>query len=141
MDYELLDNKLTAKDFLRLREISGWSLMPKEQAEAGLKNSLFSVVAMAGGQVIGMGRLVGDGFTMCYIQDIIVLPEYQGKGIGSAIMERLLAYVSDNAMHGTSVLTGLFSAKGKEGFYQKFGFYIRPNETRGPGMLLEVKSK
>jgi len=33
-----------------------------------------------------MGRIVGDGVTICYIQDVIVLPEYQGKGIGKAII-------------------------------------------------------
>ena len=142
MDYELTINNLCAKDFLRLRESAGWGNPPLEhQVEAGLKNSLFSVTATYNNQVIGMGRLVGDGFTICYIQEVIVLPEFQGKGIGKAIMERLISYISDNAIPNTYVTTGLFSAKGKEEFYEKFGFYIRPNDAGGAGMLMGVKSK
>jgi GNAT superfamily N-acetyltransferase len=142
MDYELTNNNLCAKDFLRLRESAGWGNPPLErQIEAGLKNSLFSVTAIYNNQVIGMGRLVGDGFTVCYIQEVIVLPEFQGKGIGKAIMESLIAYISDNAIPNTYVTAGLFSAKGKEAFYEKFGFYIRPNDNAGAGMLMGIKSK
>ena len=141
MDYELAINTLCAKDFIRLRKAAGWGIHPENQAEVGLKNSLFTVAAIHNNQVIGMGRLVGDGFMICYIQDLIVLPEYQGKGIGTAIMERLMTYISDNAIPETCVTAGLFSAKGKEGFYEKFGFYIRPNDNRGAGMEMGVKSR
>ena len=122
MDYMLEDNMLTASDLLRLRESAGWGSPAVQQIEAGIKNSLFTVVAKYNDDVIGMGWLVGDGFTICYIQDVIVLPEFQGKGIGKAIVERLLKFIKDNGMSDTHISVGLFSAKGKEGFYQKFGF-------------------
>ena len=141
MDYELSVNTLCSIDFIKLRESAGWGRPLENQIEAGLKNSLFTVSAIHNNQIIGMGRLVGDGFTICYIQDLIVLPEYQGKGVGKAIMEKLIAYISENAMPNTYVTVGLFSAKGKESFYEKFGFYIRPNENRGAGMEIGVKSK
>jgi hypothetical protein len=48
--------------------------------------------------------------------------------------------IRDNTMPDTFVTTGLFSAQGKEAFYQKFGFVIRPNERMGAGMHLIVKS-
>ncbi|MCL2775983.1 MAG: GNAT family N-acetyltransferase [Oscillospiraceae bacterium] len=141
MNYELSINSLCAKDFIRLREAVGWGIHPDNQAEEGLKNSLFTVTAIHNNQVIGMGRLVGDGFMICYIQDLIVLPEYQGEGIGATILERLLAYIIDNAIPNTCVTDGLFSAKDKEEFYEKFGFHIRPNDNRGAGMEMGVKSK
>ena len=141
MNYDLSINTLSVKDFIRLRNAVGWGIPLENQVEAGLKNSLITVTAIYNNQVIGMGRLVGDGFMICYIQDLIILPEYQGKGIGKAIMERLIAYINDNAVPDTYVTAGLFSAKGREGFYEKFGFYIRPNENKGAGMEMGIKIK
>jgi ribosomal protein S18 acetylase RimI-like enzyme len=49
---------------------------------ASPEGSLAVVVALDGSQVIGMGRLVGDGVTYFYVQELAVLPAYQGRGIG-----------------------------------------------------------
>ena len=144
MEYKLTINELCAKDYLRLRESTGWGNQPHEQqVEAGLKNTLLSVTAVYNGKVIGMGRLVGDMYMICYIQEVVVLPEYQGKGIGKAIIDKLLAFISDNAMPNTYVTAGLFAAKGKEGLYEKFGFIIPQNTTgnEGAGMILKVHSR
>jgi len=142
MDYKIAINNLQAKDFLRLWKSVGWDDPPLEhQVEAGLKKTLFSVTVSHNDQVVGMGRLVGDGYIICYIQELAVLPEFQGKGIGKAIMEKLLGYISDNAVPDTHVVAGLFAAKNKEAFYENFGFNTRPNDTQGAGMQTEIKSK
>ena len=142
MRYELADNILTAKDFLKLRESAGWSgATTEEQLEEGINNSLFTVAAIYDNQVIGMGRVVGDRFYICYIQDLIVLPEFQGKGIGKAIMEKLIAYIQDGILPDTDIMVGLFSAKGKEEFYEKFGFSTRADNNRGAGMEMVIESK
>ena len=139
MKYELIENSLSAKDFIAMRESAGWGCPLEHQVEAGLKNSIYIVSAVHNERVIGMGRLVGDGVTICYVQDVIVLPQYQGQGIGKAIMERLIAYVKDNGFENTNITIGLFSAKGIEEFYRKLGFYERPNENRGAGMEMIIK--
>lgn len=141
MDYALTRNRLCANDFIRLRESAGWSKPLESQIEAGLQNSVLTVTAVHNDRVIGMGRLVGDGFTICYIQDLIVLPEYQGNGIGTAIMEEMLAYIRNHAIADTCVAVGLFATKGNEAFYEKFGFCIRPNDRKGAGMETSIKSK
>jgi len=134
MNYKIQENILLAKDLIALREIVGWGNSPVHQIEVGLKNSWYVMSVVHEGSVIGIGRIVGDGVTICYIQDIIVLPEYQGNGIGTAIMEHLIAHIKKNSFENTRIAIGLFAAKGKEEFYNKFGFYIRPNENRGAGM-------
>ena len=77
---------------------------------------------MADGEVIGMGRLVGDGVMYWYLQEIIVQPEYQGKGIGTAIVNKLLEYITEHTEKGEFTSVGLTAAEGKEGFYERFGF-------------------
>lgn len=69
-----------------------------------------------------MGRLVGDGVMYWYLQEIIVLPEYQGKGIGKSIVNRLIEYIKNTAIPGTKIEIGLTAVKGKEPFYEKLGF-------------------
>lgn len=140
MDIEFVENKLSAKDFHRLIISAGWNELPENQIEAGIKHSLFTVAAIHNNQVIGIRRAVGDGFTACYIQDVVVLREFQGKGIGKAIMERHVNFIKDSALPGTYVATGLFAAKGMEGFYHQFGFISRPNDNRGAGMTMRLKS-
>ena len=64
--------------------------------EKALQNDLFDIVAIHNEEVIGMGRLVGDGVMYWYLQEIIVLPEYQGKGIGTDIVNALLNHIQRN---------------------------------------------
>lgn len=120
--FELVDNVLTAEDFVRLKVVTGFIERPLEQVEIALKNGLFNVSAICDGKVVGMGRLVGDGAMYWYLQEIIVLPEYQGKGIGKSIVNRLLEHIKSNSVPGTNVSVGLTAVKGKEPFYEKLGF-------------------
>lgn len=122
LQYELADNILTAEDFVRLKVATGFMDRPLEQADKAIKNGLFNVSAVHDDKVIGMGRLVGDGAMYWYLQEIIVLPEYQGQGIGRAIVERLLEHIKCEALPRTGVQVGLTAVKGKEPFYEKFGF-------------------
>jgi GNAT superfamily N-acetyltransferase len=82
-----------------------------------------------------MGRIVGDGAVICYIQDLIVIPEVQGQHIGSQIIERLKEYVENLRADGTTMMLCLMCAKGREKFYLKHGFTARPTDNLGPGMI------
>lgn len=140
MDCDWADNALTVGDFVLLRQSVGWEKPSERQAEIALKNSLFTVAVFHRGQAIGMGRLVGDGAMICYLQDVIVLPEHQQKGIGAAIVKRLVNHARENGLADTRLTIGLFAAKGKEEFYGRLGFSIRPNERRGAGMEMTLKT-
>ena len=120
--FVLLDNSLRAEDFIRLKVAAGFMDRPLKQAEKALENGLFNVSAYSEGKVVGMGRLVGDGAMYWYLQEIIVLPEYQGMGIGKSIVNRLIENIKSTALPGTAIEVGLTAVKGKEQFYEKFGF-------------------
>ena len=111
---------------------------PIEQLEKSLNNTMFNVVSVKDNEIIGMGRLIGDGAIYWYINDVYILTEYQRLGIGAQIVKRLLQYVKENSISGTSVSICLMCAQGKEKFYENLGFRIRPHEYEGAGMELEM---
>ena len=122
IEYTLLENKLEAEDFIRLKRSAGFMERPVELVKSALRNDLYDVVALVNNDVVGMGRLVGDGVMYWYLQEIVVLPEYQGIGIGTAIVNKLLNYIQEHTPEGNFTSVGLTAAEGKEGFYERFGF-------------------
>ena len=98
-----------------------------EIAKRALEGGLINVSALLDGQLVGMGRMVGDGAMYWYLQEIIILPEYQKIGIGTKIVNYLIDYAVEHSATGTFTTIGGVSAKGKEGFYSKLGFDIIPN--------------
>lgn len=57
--------------------------------EAAIRHSLLIFGAYSGDKLIGIIRVVGDGFSIVYIQDIIVVPEYQRQGIGKMLVSKV----------------------------------------------------
>ncbi|MDE6747933.1 MAG: GNAT family N-acetyltransferase [Lachnospiraceae bacterium] len=121
---KLVDNILQAEDFVRLRIEAGFVEIPVEHARKALQNGLLNVSAIYNGELVGMGRLVGDGAMYWYLQEIIILPNFQRKGIGTMIVNHLIDYAKANSVTGKFTTIGGVSAKGKEPFYMKMGFDI-----------------
>jgi GNAT superfamily N-acetyltransferase len=129
------ENQVTAEELQYLQESVGFGKANLVQADKAIKNSLYLVSAKVDGKIAGMGRVIGDGARIFYLQDVYIAPDYQRIGIGTEIMTRLLTYIKENAIKNAHTTIGLMAAKGKENFYQKLGFRIRPNEKEGPGMM------
>lgn len=119
-------------DFASIRSIVGWQNPELSIIQKSIDSSLFWVSLYLDNQLIGCGRVIGDGAMYFYLQDIIVHPEYQKLGLGSQIMQSLNYYLTSNCPAGSTV--GLLSAYGKEKFYANFGFTSRDGQTLGLGM-------
>src|SRR6476646_2238082 len=119
--------------FVSLFESTGWNATyratPKDLAEA-IHRSWCVVSAYHQNRLIGFGRVVSDGVLYAMIYDVIVHPEYRRQGVGSEVLNRLIAHCSDASIREVQ----LFSAKGKQSFYERHGFRRRPDD--GPGMQL-----
>ncbi len=136
MNYK--ENVLCYEDYYRLRESVEWLNFSRVQTEKLLNNSLYTVVAEKDKQVVGMGRLIGDG--MYYvIVDIVVQPAYQKRGIGSKIIDIIIAYVDKETPIGGRSSIQLIAEKGKERFYEKRGFKTIPHEFCGSGMRKVIR--
>ncbi|AHV95740.1 GNAT family N-acetyltransferase [Paenibacillus sabinae] len=125
--YEIIERLPTVLEHKTLWEAVGWGKVNIEMTEQSIANSVYGVIAISDGNVIGMGRIVGDGAMYYYIQDVAVLPEHQNKGIGKEIIDKLLNYINVNCAGAGFV--GLFASHGKDEFYEKFGF-----KDHSPGM-------
>lgn len=122
----------SVKDFLALRADVGWDSIEPQLAQISLNNSLFHVAIYDNNQLVGMGRVVGDGVMYFYVQDIAVAPDYQGFGLGAKIMTAIENYISNTATKGATI--GLLAVQGKEAFYARYGYIERPNASLGHGM-------
>ena len=137
----LKQDQLDVDTYLALRAGVNWKPLKREQAKKALANSLCIITAYQNGHCVGMGRLVGDGAVICYVQDLIVLPEAQGQGVGTAVLCRLKEYAERIQMEDTELMLCLMCAKGREIFYEKNGFLARPTETLGPGMIQYMRKQ
>ncbi len=131
MDY--LENSLTYQEYIALRSSVGWNNFAEEQVSDSIRNSLYTITAVDDNRTIAMGRLIGDGIYYLIV-DIVVNPEFQGRGIGSKIIDMLLAYVDAKTPIGGRSSVQLIAEKGKEEFYIKRGFKLIPHDFCGSGM-------
>ncbi|MGE4557776.1 MAG: GNAT family N-acetyltransferase, partial [Desulfovibrionaceae bacterium] len=97
-----------------LKRVGMASYAPEVHARA-FEASHTTVFVYDDGKLVGFGRAISDGAYQAAVYDCAVLPEYQGKRIGSIIMENLMKRVE-----GCNII--LYASPGKEGFYQKQGF-------------------
>lgn len=135
----LKENNLDVDTYLYLRKTVNWKSLTYEQGKKAIDNSLYTVCAYYEDVPVGMGRIVGDGVVIDYIQDLVVNPTWQDKGIGRLIIENLISYVKKTKLDDTEIMLCLMCAKGREKFYSKFQFISRPTDTLGPGMIQYIK--
>ena len=86
-----------------------------EKLRRAFENTHTVVFAYDGEQLVGLGRAISDGEYYSGIFDVVVLPEYQGQGIGKKMMNA----IHDRIPQETTIL---FAAIGKEPFYEKCGY-------------------
>lgn len=141
-------NTIETSEYRMLRELVGWTKLCEEQAQNCIHNSVvftaYDTDTCVNGknQIVGMTRLFGDGGYTWYVADVIVYPDYRGKGFGKKFVQSALDYIKAQIKTGWEVKIILIAAKGKQGFYKQFGFVERLEENDlGPGMQLVMKGE
>ena len=108
------------EDVLHLYQAVGWTnyTHQPEMLEQALSHSLVIYLALDGDAVVGLIRLVGDGFSSVFVQDLIVLPSYQRQGIGSSLMKEAL----EDFKEAYQVQLATEQTEKNVGFYRSMGF-------------------
>jgi GNAT superfamily N-acetyltransferase len=122
-------------EYRALRVAAGLSAMGERAATLGLPASWCAVCVRDGAELIGMGRIVGDGGCFFLVVDIAVTPAWQGKGLGKRIMAILVEQLHVRAPAGAMV--GLFADGEAYRLYQQFGFRLVAPAAQG--MLLRLQ--
>ena len=130
------ENVNSIEEFNYLYDAVGWGSYDEKVSEKALANTMYSVSVYDDDKIIGYGRIIGDGICFLYIHDVMVIPKYQNKKIGSQIMNKLLEKVNQIKIENPYVRVYLGASKGKEKFYKKFGFITREDANLGSGMIL-----
>ena len=133
------DNKITINDYKTLIKSAGWKWLNDDLHQKALDNSMYIIVAKDNDKAIGIARLVGDFATHGLLSDVVVLPEYQGKGIGSTLVKNIIEEVRKNLKEEDQFLIELLPAFGKRNFYKNCGFKYKPENM--DGMYLWVKKQ
>ncbi len=123
-----------AETFLSLRAGAGMSPRSVQGATKGLGQELFSVLLRLeeSEEIVGMGRVVGDGGTIFVICDMLVIEEFQRKGGGTIIMDAIMDYLLQEAPPNSYI--NLMADV--DGFYERWGF--EPSLPRSRGMVLRI---
>lgn len=132
-------NGLSPEIYTYLRNLAGMQPYSSEDIEIALGGTLFSVVVWDNEQPIGIARVVGDGRVSFFVKDVVVHPQWQGRGIGRLVMEQVMEYV--NSAGADKAYVGLMSTQGKEVFYERFGFHARPFGQEGSGMTCYISKE
>ena len=118
--YDIRAGVPSPEAFCRLRVAAGLSPRSPEGAAAGLPNTILGVTILRDGQLVGTGRVVGDGGCVFQVVDIAVHPDHQGRGLGKAIVGDLVRRLRTIAPSGAHVS---LLADGKAWrLYAQFGF-------------------
>ena len=131
------ENVNSIEEFNYLYDAVGWGSYDEKVSEKALANTMYSVSVYDNDKIIGYGRIIGDGICFLYIHDVMVIPKYQNKKIGSQIMNKLLEKVNQIKIENPYVRVYFGASKGKEKFYERFGFITREDANLGSGMILD----
>lgn len=126
----------TASQFNQLTDSVGWGTRDEKVVERALANSLYCLGAFDDDKLVGFARIIGDETIFLYIQDVMVIPEYQGQKVGTGIMEKLIEKINNYKKVNSGIRTYLGASAGREDFYKRFGFETRADAGLGPGMVL-----
>ena len=132
--YTLVEQNPSSSEYIALRLAAGLSPKTTEAADRGLPNSLFSVCIRRENELIGMGRIIGDGGCNYEVVDIAVLPEFQRQGLGTKIMAALMTYLHENAP--SSAYVSLIADEGVPELYRQFGFDFTAPASVGMALRL-----
>lgn len=132
---KIKENVNNIEEFNYLYDAVGWGCYDDNVSQIALDNTFYSISIYDNDKIIGYGRLIGDGICFLYIHDIMVVPSYQNKKIGTMVMNKLIEKIEEIKKQNPYLRVYLGASKGKEDFYRKFDFITREEANLGSGMI------
>ena len=111
---------------ITLYRLAGWWKSPdadRDHVRRIIAGSHCFLIALENEELVGMGRIISDGESDAYIQDVTVKPTCRKKGIGTQIVKRLVDRIEADGLKWI----GLIAERNTHEFYERIGFKKMPN--------------
>ena len=135
MKYKVTYN-ISPDDFQSIRKNIEWNKLNYNQVERALKNSMVNVSIFDDDLCVGVGRIVGDHVLKGMLTDIMVRKEYQGKGVGKLILNKLISKLYNYIPEGECFQLEASPTADNREFYIKCGLKYKPENQDGVYMWI-----
>jgi len=122
VEYEIVTSA-PVEEIVELYKAGGWwheDPAERSRIEPAIRGSFCFMVARAAGKIVAMGRVISDGASDAYIQDVVVLPSYRQQGVGRELVRRLTRYCVEQEIEWI----GLIAEPGTAAFYRDVGYGV-----------------
>lgn len=130
MDF-IIKNEIKPEDFLNIRSNLNWNPMPYNLVKKAINGSMVNISIYYEDKCIGVGRIVGDHALKGMLTDIMVLPEYQNKGVGKMIVKSLINELDKKISEGEMFQLEASPTANNREFYIKCGLKYKPENQDG----------
>ncbi len=127
-------NFITQESANSIRAAVGFRKIHPEQLQASLDGSSLIVAAYDQVRAVGMARLIWDGGAVALIRDIIVVPDYQMRGIETELIKQIFDFLNSKLKPGFGIQVDVMAWKSQEKIYEDLGFQVSLPQRRGMPM-------
>ena len=122
---------IDVNDFISIRKDLSWNDISPMLVERAINGSMINISVFDNDRCIGIGRIVGDGALKGMLTDIMVLKEYQSKGVGKLIVTSLINELEDMVNNGECFQLEASPTANNRDFYIKCGLKYKPENQDG----------
>ena len=116
MDWLFEDHSINWDELSNLYRIAPLGNKDAKRLQVVFANSRYKCFVLDAGRLVGAGRALADGLDCSYLCDVAIHPDYQGRGLGKAI----IIWLKEMSAGHKKII--LYASPGREGFYRKLGF-------------------
>ena len=123
--------EINASDFIMIRKDLNWNNITQDLVERAISGSMINISVYCDEKCVGVGRIVGDGALKGMLTDIMVLREYQNKGVGKLIVTSLIKELDNMVCDGDCFQLEASPTASNRDFYIKCGLKYKPENQDG----------
>ena len=126
-----IKKEIDVSEFIKIRQDLCWNDIPPSLIARAINGSMINISVFDNKKCIGVGRIVGDGALKGMLTDIMVLKEYQNKGVGKLIVKSLIKELEDMVSDGDCFQLEASPTANNRDFYIKCGLKYKPENQDG----------
>ena len=130
MDFSI-KKTIDVNDFIKIRKDLNWNDISPMLVERAINGSMINISVFDNDRCIGIGRIVGDGALKGMLTDIMVLNEYQSRGVGKLIITSLINELENMVNNGECFQLEASPTANNRDFYIKCGLKYKPENQDG----------